>query len=621
MRVCGFAAEGLRSERRIHETFPSKELQDYWASRPKYEDVDHKSGDFVSGSSKGTEEGASASGAGDGQSYQDWLAAQKSEDKEEPPPPPYSLEADEASETQPRAATPAQAAPTPAPVPAATVASASSSAATSASSSVPTSGSYQPPVSGASGPPPINSNSRPQQTPNVPTEHSPSSALHSIDSTASHLHQPYNTSANLPPGGRPPSHELGAMNLQQSYNVSTEYPHNSAPPRQDAMVSLTNEFGRHGISPSGSGRVTSASPPPLHPAHPAAGSSYSQTRPQSPHSRPQQYSRPTSQSGYTHPSSSPVLTPVSPTTGQSSGTPSQGQWPPPEWGVGAASQQRPPTQSYPGQMPPTQSHSIGANLSRPHTITASSYTSSSTSSSLRPHASISGQSGRPHQYQTPPDTPGGTQGSFGAPFPGNSSYQPPGSSSSTPYTPPFAGSGVSGYTPGPPLHVPGSPYFPTSSISPYPPASTYPGQAGSTYPGQSGYMPPPISGQGYPNTHGHSSPPHSPSPGSPSYGMSSYPGQTQPYNPGHGSSSYPGQYPGHSQGPNDSAGGFHFPQAQGGDHFNIPQPQAHVASYAPSYIGQQSSHQSSIPTPATGGWYPGNSTPPTGPPMPSRESI
>ncbi|KAK7040546.1 hypothetical protein R3P38DRAFT_2895265 [Favolaschia claudopus] len=38
MRIAGFAAEGLRSERRIHDTFPSKELQDFWSTRPKYED-------------------------------------------------------------------------------------------------------------------------------------------------------------------------------------------------------------------------------------------------------------------------------------------------------------------------------------------------------------------------------------------------------------------------------------------------------------------------------------------------------------------------------------------------------------------------------------------------------
>ncbi|KAJ7751879.1 hypothetical protein DFH07DRAFT_921881 [Mycena maculata] len=39
MRIAGFAAEGLRSERRIFDSFPSKELQDYWAARPRYEDA------------------------------------------------------------------------------------------------------------------------------------------------------------------------------------------------------------------------------------------------------------------------------------------------------------------------------------------------------------------------------------------------------------------------------------------------------------------------------------------------------------------------------------------------------------------------------------------------------
>lgn len=91
MRICGFAAEGLRSERLIHETFPSKELQDYWATRPHYEEVNTKSGDFVSGSSSEGGEG--------GQSYQNWLASQK-DNKDELPPPPYSLEAEEAASLQ-----------------------------------------------------------------------------------------------------------------------------------------------------------------------------------------------------------------------------------------------------------------------------------------------------------------------------------------------------------------------------------------------------------------------------------------------------------------------------------------------------------------------------------------
>ncbi|KAJ3806166.1 hypothetical protein F5876DRAFT_20222, partial [Lentinula aff. lateritia] len=93
MRICGFAAEGLRSERMIHETFPSKELQDYWATRPRFEEIDIKSGDFVSGSA-GELDG--------GQSYQSWLAAQK-DSKDEAPPPPYSLEAENSATTSSQA--------------------------------------------------------------------------------------------------------------------------------------------------------------------------------------------------------------------------------------------------------------------------------------------------------------------------------------------------------------------------------------------------------------------------------------------------------------------------------------------------------------------------------------
>jgi len=99
MWICRFTAEAPQGKRRVYDSFPSKELQDYWSTRPKYEDVDLESGDFVSGSS-------SRAGDGDGrsssQSYQEWLAQQK-ESKEEPPPPPYSLEEDEA--TQPTTTT------------------------------------------------------------------------------------------------------------------------------------------------------------------------------------------------------------------------------------------------------------------------------------------------------------------------------------------------------------------------------------------------------------------------------------------------------------------------------------------------------------------------------------
>ncbi|GAW04967.1 xylosidase arabinosidase [Lentinula edodes] len=101
MRICGFAAEGLRSERMIHETFPSKELQDYWSTRPRFEEINIKSGDFVSGSA-GELDG--------GQSYQSWLAAQK-DSKDEVPPPPYSLEAEHSTTTSSQAQASSQSQP------------------------------------------------------------------------------------------------------------------------------------------------------------------------------------------------------------------------------------------------------------------------------------------------------------------------------------------------------------------------------------------------------------------------------------------------------------------------------------------------------------------------------
>ncbi|KAF8914765.1 hypothetical protein CPB85DRAFT_1560740 [Mucidula mucida] len=93
MRICGFAAEGLRSERMIHESFPSKELDDYWATRPKYEE------EIVSPS-------ASGSGNGGGGGYDEWVKTQPTTDGDEPPPPPYSLEAEETPAESPPASAP-----------------------------------------------------------------------------------------------------------------------------------------------------------------------------------------------------------------------------------------------------------------------------------------------------------------------------------------------------------------------------------------------------------------------------------------------------------------------------------------------------------------------------------
>ncbi|RDX43917.1 hypothetical protein OH76DRAFT_1487477 [Lentinus brumalis] len=85
MRICGFAAEGLRGDRLILGTFPSKELQDYWSTRPRYEPEPGPSSAGGSGSSEVK-----------GESWEDWeKLTQNKGGGDEPPPPPYSLEAEE----------------------------------------------------------------------------------------------------------------------------------------------------------------------------------------------------------------------------------------------------------------------------------------------------------------------------------------------------------------------------------------------------------------------------------------------------------------------------------------------------------------------------------------------
>ncbi|OJT09971.1 hypothetical protein TRAPUB_13552 [Trametes pubescens] len=139
MRICGFAAEGLRGERMIHDTFPSKELQDYWSTRPRYEETPAASA-------------AGPSGSGDkGETWEEWekLAAAAKQDSDEPPPPPYSLEVDEAQPVAPPASTSG-----PPPVPLErrpTLPSASQSQ-----------GPPPPPLSTRPAPPPVSSGPRPQ---------------------------------------------------------------------------------------------------------------------------------------------------------------------------------------------------------------------------------------------------------------------------------------------------------------------------------------------------------------------------------------------------------------------------------------------------------------------------
>ncbi|KAH9836626.1 uncharacterized protein C8Q71DRAFT_50623 [Rhodofomes roseus] len=78
MRICDFAAESLRGERIIHDTFPHKELQDYWSTHPRFED---KREDPVA--------------SGSGSHFQPGFDPDKPDNGDDlPPPPPYSLEDD-----------------------------------------------------------------------------------------------------------------------------------------------------------------------------------------------------------------------------------------------------------------------------------------------------------------------------------------------------------------------------------------------------------------------------------------------------------------------------------------------------------------------------------------------
>ncbi|KAJ7461378.1 hypothetical protein B0H11DRAFT_1872096 [Mycena galericulata] len=115
MRIAGFAAEGLRSERRIFDSFPSKELQDYWAGRPKYEEEEsahahaHSSG-AGAGSSSATHAPAPANVTAEPEEeteadrrtrearaqFEAWAEEQrrKEAEGEDMPPPAYTLEDD-----------------------------------------------------------------------------------------------------------------------------------------------------------------------------------------------------------------------------------------------------------------------------------------------------------------------------------------------------------------------------------------------------------------------------------------------------------------------------------------------------------------------------------------------
>ncbi|KAF8236974.1 hypothetical protein L208DRAFT_1432071 [Tricholoma matsutake] len=680
MRICGLAAEGLRKERRIHDSFPSKELQDYWSTRPRHQIIDERTNkmDFVSGGSvsessslpesgarergeesSGSGTGQQGEGAGrDGQTYEGWLATQR-EEREDQPPPPYSLEAEDISVNVGQAQTQSAAVAAPAHG-SISLSNLEPGLSTAALPSVPTVSTPAPAPVASRG----NSHPTPAPMPN-----------HPMPNQASGLPSP---PVNITARPRPQQQQSYGVNTPAAdphafYSYSPGEPHSHAFPRQQGqgpVNALASDFRRHNISDTQPqtpiqalrpGR-TQVSPPPLHPAHPAAtsgpasGTSYNYNqRPHTSHARPPpsnlrlpspqphppSHSSPGSPSLISHNMSGPAQPAKTRTSRPGHSTPA-------EWGPGPSSGPQQHTQQS------VSGGNAGAHMMRPHINTMvgtpypvpSSQVSPSSSPSLsRPSA------GRPthDQSQSQPQNTGASgNANFGRPYPSPSPS--PGHvhhSHASGRVSPYPGRG-----PSPSPHGHGAPSFPggpgsgassylEATMSPYPGQNTssylgqsttpYPGQNASSYSGKASYMQQPAHGcgQSYLNSPVHTSPPHSPSGQKtfPTPGPSPYPGK--PYNP-----PYPDQGTNINQG---KPGGFYIPQAQGTEYLNMPQPHAHTpsnpsnhSSYSPSYIGQPSStapyqspprHQASFPSPntgASGGWYSESSSYPVQLPMPPR---
>ncbi|KAG8865215.1 hypothetical protein FRB96_000105 [Tulasnella sp. 330] len=101
LRICGVAGEAMRGEKRIAtDLLPRKELDDYWAMRPKYEGTIEES---VASSSQTSYEASGPSSSGDSGSYIPGPPIRSGTidiDDLPPPPPPYSLESEQSEESE-----------------------------------------------------------------------------------------------------------------------------------------------------------------------------------------------------------------------------------------------------------------------------------------------------------------------------------------------------------------------------------------------------------------------------------------------------------------------------------------------------------------------------------------
>ncbi|KAF7292859.1 hypothetical protein MIND_01184900 [Mycena indigotica] len=331
MRIAGFAAEGLRSERRIHDTFPNKELQDFWGTRPQYEEDDIPSSSASSSSTSAvtslptTQPLAFPSAAERARQreearerereqaekeakrqFEAWVEeqAEKEREKAEMPPPAYSLE-DDNPQPEPAAqvASPAPQQQQPLATQTAVYASPQSQQAALPQPSgpvhqqtLPAQAVYSPPSQQTTFPPqtsipahqqtlPVqtaaysssqNQISNPVQQQTLPAQtsvYSPSSQQTTFPPQAAYYGSPQGHQASLPPQTNP----VDGLAARLTQTTLSSPPQQTPPPLPDRRESSSGSIERPPLHPNhpqawrtnSSGSSNSGGPPPQHPS--AAG--------------------------------------------------------------------------------------------------------------------------------------------------------------------------------------------------------------------------------------------------------------------------------------------------------------------------------------------------------------
>ena len=342
MRISGFAAEALRGERRVFETFPLKELQDYWSCRPKYEELSALA--MASGSWTDVDTTPKKPA---GQSYEEWLSLQN-DGKEEAPPPPYSVEAEQV---------PTNASTTTAPSAQVSVNAGIARTSSSSTSDItrPASSTNNPTTNL---PPPKNPSRAPRASDAVSSLANELGRVNISHSSSIHLHSTAGVGRLPPP--------VPNMNTRPSprpeVNIATR-PTNltSAPPSGPPFEGAEFPYS----SSTGSLHTASGYPSPTGPSSHPAGSLF--------------------------PSSS---VPPHQEVSAKPGLWSQAQWPPVEWKVNDSGHALPTVVTSRPVYDPSEGTG-GANLTRPHTISSGHRHSQSPAggANLRPSASVGGGGG------------------------------------------------------------------------------------------------------------------------------------------------------------------------------------------------------------------------------------